>query len=177
VLPLVASSAGRLRRRSRAAQDTLADASAYAAELIGAVRTLQAFTMRSSPPGVFADAVERAFRAACESTLARAILTAIGIFLVFASVVIVLWVGAQGRAWRTKSRRDDCRIRALRGVCRRRARRDVAGGQRDRGDLWRSRAPVRDPRDRDGRSHRRRSQSPLPAPSRGEVTFDSVRFA
>ena len=43
VLPLVAF--GRLvRRRSRTAQDTLADASAYAAELIGAVRTLQAFT-------------------------------------------------------------------------------------------------------------------------------------
>ena len=33
-----------VRRRSRAAQDTLADASAYASELIGAVRTLQAFT-------------------------------------------------------------------------------------------------------------------------------------
>ena len=33
-----------VRARSRAAQDTLADASAYAAELIGAVRTLQAFT-------------------------------------------------------------------------------------------------------------------------------------
>ena len=43
VLPLVAF--GRMvRRRSRGAQDTLADASAYAAELIGAVRTLQAFT-------------------------------------------------------------------------------------------------------------------------------------
>src|ERR1700736_5384476 len=43
VLPLVAF--GRLvRRRSRTAQDTLADASAYAAELIGAIRTLQAFT-------------------------------------------------------------------------------------------------------------------------------------
>ncbi len=43
VLPLVAF--GRMvRRRSRTAQDTLADASAYASELIGAVRTLQAFT-------------------------------------------------------------------------------------------------------------------------------------
>src|SRR6185312_3746728 len=43
VLPLVAF--GRLvRRRSRDAQDTLADATAYAAELIGAIRTLQAFT-------------------------------------------------------------------------------------------------------------------------------------
>ena len=33
-----------VRRRSRTAQDTLADASAYASELIGAVRVLQAFT-------------------------------------------------------------------------------------------------------------------------------------
>src|SRR4029077_3235043 len=42
-LPLVGF--GRMvRKRSRAAQDTLADASAYASELIGAVRTLQAFT-------------------------------------------------------------------------------------------------------------------------------------
>ena len=43
VLPLVGFGRA-VRRRSRAAQDTLADASAYAAELIGAVRTLQAFT-------------------------------------------------------------------------------------------------------------------------------------
>ena len=43
VLPLVGFGRS-VRRRSRAAQDTLADASAYAAELIGAVRTLQAFT-------------------------------------------------------------------------------------------------------------------------------------
>src|SRR6202030_1486615 len=34
-------------------------------------------------------------RAAVLSTRARAILTAIAIFLVFASVVVVLWVGAQ----------------------------------------------------------------------------------
>src|SRR5262245_5689762 len=43
VLPLVAFGRA-VRRRSRTAQDTLADASAYAAELIGAIRTLQAFT-------------------------------------------------------------------------------------------------------------------------------------
>ena len=94
VLPLVAF--GRLvRRRSRAAQDTLADASAYAAELIGAIRTLQAFTNEALAQSRFAAAVERAFGAARRSTLARAILTAIIIFLVFASVVVVLWVGAQ----------------------------------------------------------------------------------
>ena len=43
VLPLVAF--GRwVRRLSRSAQDTLAEASAYASELIGAIRTVQAYT-------------------------------------------------------------------------------------------------------------------------------------
>src|SRR3954451_22389464 len=84
-----------VRQRSRAAQDTLADATAYAAELIGAVRTLQAFTYEKLASTRFAGAVERAFLAACDSIRARAILTAIAIFLVFSSVVLVLWVGAQ----------------------------------------------------------------------------------
>ena len=84
-----------VRARSRAAQDTLAAASAYASELIGAIRVLQAFTNEKLAHGRFAAAVERAFHAAVASTRARAILTAIAIFLVFASVVVVLWVGAQ----------------------------------------------------------------------------------
>jgi ATP-binding cassette subfamily B protein len=84
-----------VRRRSRAAQDTLADASAYASELIGAVRVLQAFTNETLARSRFAAAVERAFSAARSSITARAILTAIAIFLVFSSVVVVLWVGAQ----------------------------------------------------------------------------------
>jgi ATP-binding cassette subfamily B protein len=94
VLPLVGFGRA-VRRLSRAAQDTLADASAYAAELLGAVRTLQAFTNEKLATGRFSAAVDRAFAAARGATRARAILTAIGIFLVFSSVVAVLWVGAQ----------------------------------------------------------------------------------
>jgi len=84
-----------VRRRSRAAQDTLADASAYASEAIGAVRVLQAFTNEALAGSRFRAAAERAFDAARDATRVRAILTAIAIFLVFASVVVVLWVGAQ----------------------------------------------------------------------------------
>jgi ATP-binding cassette subfamily B protein len=84
-----------VRRRSRLAQDTLADATAYASELIGAVRVLQAFTNEALARHRFGAAVERAFQTARDSIKARAILTAIAIFLVFASVVVVLWVGAQ----------------------------------------------------------------------------------
>jgi ATP-binding cassette subfamily B protein len=93
VLPLVGFGRA-VRQRSRAAQDTLADASAFAAEQIGAVRALQAYTNERSTIAYFSGAVERAYRAAQSSTLARALLTAVAIFLVFASVVVVLWVGA-----------------------------------------------------------------------------------
>jgi ATP-binding cassette subfamily B protein len=94
VLPLVGFGRA-VRRRSRSAQDTLADATAYAAELIGAVRTLQAFTGETAAAARFKAAVERAFTAARSSTRARAVLTAIVIFLAFASVVGILWVGAE----------------------------------------------------------------------------------
>jgi ATP-binding cassette subfamily B protein len=94
VLPLYAFGRA-VRRRSRFAQDTLADASAYAAELIGAVRVLQAFTNERLGIARFRQAVERAFAAALNSIRARAFLTAIAIFLVSTSVVVVLWVGAQ----------------------------------------------------------------------------------
>jgi ATP-binding cassette subfamily B protein len=94
VLPLYAFGRA-VRRRSRTAQDTLADASAYAAELIGAIRVLQAFTNERLATARFGGAVERAFEAARDSIRARAVLTALAIFLVSTSVVIVLWLGAQ----------------------------------------------------------------------------------
>jgi ATP-binding cassette subfamily B protein len=93
VLPLVAF--GRwVRRLSRTAQDTLADATAYASELIGAIRTVQAFTSERLASGRFTAEVEQAYEAARGSSRARAVLTAIIIFIVFTSVVVILWVGS-----------------------------------------------------------------------------------
>ena len=93
VIPLVAF--GRwVRRLSRNAQDTLADASAYAAELVGAIRTVQAYTGERLANARFGNDVEQAYEAARVSTKARAILTAIIIFIVFTSVVAILWVGS-----------------------------------------------------------------------------------
>src|SRR5262245_57044072 len=94
VLPLVGFGRA-VRKRGRAAQDTLAEASGYADELIGAVRTLQAFTNEKLAQSRFSAAVEGAFAAARDATKARGVLTAVVIFLVFASIVVVLWVGAQ----------------------------------------------------------------------------------
>jgi ATP-binding cassette subfamily B protein len=93
VLPLVAF--GRwVRRLSRNAQDTLAEASAYASELVGAIRTVQAYTSERLAEARFGGNVEQAYEAARTSTRARAVLTAIIIFIVFTSVVLILWIGS-----------------------------------------------------------------------------------
>ncbi len=93
VLPLMAF--GRwVRRLSRNAQDTLADASAYASELVGAIRTVQAYTGERLANARFGGEVEQAYDAARSSSRARAVLTAIVIFIVFTSVVVILWIGS-----------------------------------------------------------------------------------
>jgi ATP-binding cassette subfamily B protein len=93
VLPLVAFGR-RVQKLSRGAQDTLADASSYASELIGAIRTLQAFTNERLAEARFGKEVDRAYVAARSSTRARAFLTATVIFLIFTSVVAILWIGS-----------------------------------------------------------------------------------
>ncbi len=93
VLPLLGF--GRLvRAKSRGAQDTLADASAYAAEALGAIKTVQANTAEARTGRLFAAAVERSFEAARSRLAARATLTAAAIFLIVACIVGVLWFGA-----------------------------------------------------------------------------------
>src|SRR5260370_5312881 len=67
VIPLVAF--GRwVRRLSRHAQDTLAHARAYASELIGAIRTVQAYTSERMAPARFGGEGEQAYEAARSSS-------------------------------------------------------------------------------------------------------------
>jgi ATP-binding cassette, subfamily B, bacterial len=94
VFPLVGFGRS-VRRRSRAAQDTLADAMSYAGEAIGASRTLQAYNNEPAANARFRSAVETAFGAARDAVRARALLTGVAICMVFGSVVAVLWFGAQ----------------------------------------------------------------------------------
>ncbi len=94
VLPLIASGRG-VRRRSRHAQDVLAEATSYAAENLASVRIMQAFTAEAIVSRKFTAAAEAAYRAARDATSARAILTGVAIFLAFSSVVVVLWFGAR----------------------------------------------------------------------------------
>src|SRR5579871_1584468 len=175
VLPLVGF--GRMvRKRSRAAQDTLADASAYASELIGAVRTLQAFTNEKLAVRHFAAAVERAYSAAVFSTQARAVLTAVVIFLASSSVVVVLWVGAQDvlaghTTAGTLSQFVLFAVFAASGLGQLSevwGELSQAAGSAERlSELLRNEPDIKAPA----------APVPLPSPPRGEISFEAVRFA
>ncbi|TWI82282.1 ATP-binding cassette subfamily B protein [Roseibium hamelinense] len=93
IIPLIGFGRS-VRKRSRSAQDTLAEATAYASEMLGGVRTLQAFTNEEFATNRFRGAVEKAFRTARQATAARAILTGFAILVIGSSIVAVLWIGA-----------------------------------------------------------------------------------
>ncbi len=94
VFPLVAFGRS-VRKRSRAAQDTLARTSAFAAETVGAARTVQAFNGETAAAARYAGTVEDAFGAARAAIRSRALLTGFAILMIFGSIVGVLWYGAQ----------------------------------------------------------------------------------
>ncbi len=88
---------GRLvRRLARKSQDTLADTNVFAGEALTYIQTVQAFTHEDIDRRRYRDVVDIAFDAARQRLTARAGLTALVIFLVFAFITVLLWVGAQG---------------------------------------------------------------------------------
>lgn len=94
VLPLMTF--GRVvRRKSQAAQEEVANASALASESLDAIQTVQAFTQEEQESLRFRDAGEKSFSAAHGRFRSQAALTAIIIFLVFSSIVGILWTGTR----------------------------------------------------------------------------------
>lgn len=85
----------KLRVLSRENQDWIAASSGNASEALGAVQTVQAFTHETASRKQFADMTELSFDAARRRIFIRAIMTSIVIFLVFAGIVGVLWIGAR----------------------------------------------------------------------------------
>jgi ATP-binding cassette subfamily B protein len=83
----------RVRRQSRDSQDRIADLGARAEESLNAMRTVQAFTHEAADRAAFAADVETAFSAARRRVLTRSIMVAVVIFLVFAAIGLILWVG------------------------------------------------------------------------------------
>ncbi len=85
----------RLRVLSRENQDWIANSSGKASEALGAVQTVQSFTHETITKGEFAAVTEKSFGSAITRIGTRSLMTIIVIFLVFAGVVCVLWMGAR----------------------------------------------------------------------------------
>lgn len=84
----------RLRAISRSSQDRVADIGVRTAEVLGAMRVVQAFNQEAHEREVFSAIVERTFATAKRRILVRAMMTSLIITLVFGSIVVLLWQGA-----------------------------------------------------------------------------------
>jgi ATP-binding cassette subfamily B protein len=175
VLPLVAFGRS-VRKRSRAAQDMLANASAFANETIAATRTVQAFNGEDAAAARYGGAVENAYEAARSAIKSRSMLTGFAITLIFGSVVAVLWVGAHNVLDGTLSAGTLGQfllysviaagsLGALSEVW---GELSQAAGAADRlGELLNEVSPIATPI----------NALPLPEPAEGRVEFSSVHFS
>ena len=82
-----------VRALSREAQARMGDMVSEGGETLDGVRTVQAFAQEERASRRFGEATERAFLAASRRISRRAIMTTLVIFIVFAAVGFLLWMG------------------------------------------------------------------------------------
>jgi ATP-binding cassette, subfamily B, bacterial len=165
-----------VRRRSRQAQDTLAEAMTLAGETIGATRTIQAFNAEPLARSRFTGAVDSSFEAARGAIKSRSVLTGFAIAIAFGSVVGVLWYGAHSvlAGELTAGRLGQFLLYsvfaagALAALSEVWGELSLAAGAAERlGELLDEEPAIIAPA----------SPVPLPSPSTGEIAFDAVSFA
>ena len=83
----------RVRNLSRQSQDKIALVGAYVGEVLGQIKTVQAFNHQEADKSLFYSHVEDAFRVAKLRTIQRALLITVVIVLVLGAVGLMLWVG------------------------------------------------------------------------------------
>jgi len=83
----------RVRHLSRQSQDKIAAVGAYVGEVLGQIKTVQAYNHQSIDQRKFHDQVEEAFAVAKQRAMQRALLITLVILLVLGAVGLMLWVG------------------------------------------------------------------------------------
>ncbi len=165
----------RLRNLGRENQDWIAQSSGRAAEALGAVQTVQAFTHEARTRADFGTVAEKAFDSSLSRISTRAVMTVIVIFLVFAGVVGVLWMGARDVRQGVMTAGELVQfviyavlvagaVGALSEIWGELQR--AAGASERLVEMLNARDPVQDPA----------RPQPLPEPVRGEITLDNVQF-
>jgi ATP-binding cassette subfamily B protein len=84
----------RVRAMSKTSQDRIAGVGTMIAEVLGAIKIVQAFTQERREAARFGAAVESAFETAKRRIRLRAGMTAVVITLIFGAITLVLWQGA-----------------------------------------------------------------------------------
>ncbi len=84
----------RVRDMSKTSQDRVAGVGTMVAEVLGAIKIVQAFTQERREAERFGTAVEAAFDTAKRRIRLRAGMTAVVITLIFGAITLVLWQGA-----------------------------------------------------------------------------------
>ena len=84
----------RLRNISRTSQDRVADIGARTAEVLGAMRVVQAFNQEDHERQAFSAVVEQTFATAKRRIRIRAAMTSVVIILVLGGIVLLMWEGA-----------------------------------------------------------------------------------
>ncbi|MBI1210503.1 MAG: ATP-binding cassette domain-containing protein [Alphaproteobacteria bacterium] len=165
----------RVRNLSRDSQDRIADTSAYAAESINAVQTVQAFTHEAIDRTRFGAAIAASFTTAVRRVRMRALMTAVVIMLVFMSIVGVLWVGAHSvqAGTMTAGQLTQFIIYAVL----------VASGAGTLSEVWGNVLQAAGAAERmveilsiEPQIKAPPQPAPLPVPPRGSVTFENVTF-
>ncbi len=174
IVPII-TQGRRLRRLSRENQDWIAASSGSASEALGAVQTVQAFTHEAGTRAEFARVTEESFTSAKARIGTRAAMTIIVIFLVFAGVVGVLWIGARDVRAGAMSPGELVQfviyavmaagsVAALSEIWGELLR--AAGATERLVELLGATDSVRDPA----------APVPLPRPAKGEIVFEGVTF-
>ncbi len=83
----------RVRQLSRQSQDKIASVGAYVGEVLGQIKTVQAYNHQSIDQQQFHQHVEEAFIVAKQRTRQRALLITMVILLVMGAVGMMLWIG------------------------------------------------------------------------------------
>lgn len=85
----------KVRKKSKEAQDKVAEVSSFTDEALQAVRTLHAFVQETKTALSFNEKAEDAYKTARDYIFIRGLMSAFVIFIVFSAVGVILWIGGQ----------------------------------------------------------------------------------
>ncbi len=174
ILPILALGR-RLRKLSRENQDWIAQSSGNASEALQAAQTVQAYSHEAASRDRFGEVTEASYRSAKTRIAVRAALTMIIIFVVFSGILGVLWIGARDVRGDVMTAGELVQFLIYAGI--------MAGSVAALSEIWGELQRAAGATERlvellgaEDTVSDPAAPVALPAPARGEITFEDVVF-